>query len=123
MNRYIQIPADIQMKNPDGSDTGVTQTFCGWLRDVILVDDKVGLSAKTLFMAGDLRMRFEDVQVGDIIELIVEKNKDEWAFLKGIVEEPTKGYNPAGALQILDYLRVVIDAPTRKPEELKRLAS
>ncbi len=124
MNRFIQIPADIQMKNSDGSDTGVVQTFCDWIRDVILVDDKVGVSAKTLFMAFDLRARFEDLQVGDVIELVVEKKgKDEWTFLKDIVEEPTKGYNPAGALQILGYLTVVIDATTKKPEELKRLAS
>jgi hypothetical protein len=118
MERYIQIPGDITLKNPDGSDTGVTMKFVGWARDVILVDNKVGVSAATLFLANDLRQKFADKQEGDVVEL----TEKEWELMKGIVEEPTGGYAPGGAMQIIVYLRAVLDAPTKRPE-LKQLAS
>lgn len=118
MDRYVQTPGDITLKNPDGSDTKVTMTFSGWARDVILVDEKVGVNAATLFMANDIRQKFLDIKKGDVISL----SDKEWELMRGIVEAPTNGYNPGGALQILSYLRAILDASTENPE-LKRLAS
>jgi len=118
MDRYIQIPGDITLKKPDGSDTDVTMRFSGWARDIILVDAKVGVDASTLFLANDLRQKFADVNEGDVVQL----TKEEWELMRGIVEKPTGGYSPGGAMQILGYLRAVLDASTQRPE-LKQLAS
>ena len=112
MNRYVMVPENVQMKNQDGSPTGRISVFSVWFCDEILVDPKAGQTAEMLFMANDIRQKARTLKGGDVLEL----TEREWEFVCGLIKAPANGYNPAGAFQILHFLRAVLDAKTEKPE-------
>lgn len=111
--RYIQIPAPIEIvgRDAEGNDTEpVELSFDRWLINNPLLDPEWGKDTRSLFMAHDIKHKVKRLD-GDVLEL----SDAEWSKLKAVVEKPTNGLNTFLALQIVDFMRAVIDATDKEP--------
>ena len=118
MNRWIQIPEDVQMKRRDGSLSGVVQKFASWVADDVAVDPKLGVTFELLEIGKAIREKFLGKQSGDLVEL----TEQEWDVLCQVVRSPSEPYSPAGAYQTWSFFEAVLGASTERPE-LKAVAN
>lgn len=105
--RYISIPEDVPVTGISAHPVPVS--FKTWLGETVLLDPKLGKTAKDLMMAADLLKRLESAE--DVLEL----SDAEWSLVKDVVEEPSGGYNTAVAIQLTCFLRAFLEAPTTQP--------
>lgn len=118
--RYIRVPKEpIVLRSLDGSralnENGTPAdpiTFQTWLRVSVLLDLKFGKTAKDLMQAADIGQKADRAK--DVLEL----SEAEWSAVAAVVNEPTSGYNPRVALQLMPFLRAMLDASTEEPESL-----
>ena len=109
---YIRIPEDIIMRSPDGKQAADEPlTFKDWMKLNVLLDHKWGANAKLILMAADIKEKLEDAT--DVLVL------DDHAYeeLKKIVNEPTGGYKPVQAIQLVSFIRAIKSADDSPPVE------
>lgn len=110
--RYLTIPPTIKLVNlADDSDTGATMSFKEFLGNMLL--DAKWKTASDMFLIADIRQKLKEQHTpGEVIEL----SDGDWEKLAVVIKEPSGGYTPVIAIQCTDFLRAILDAPTKKPE-------
>lgn len=103
--KLVTIPQNITVKNGAESaeigfvDTMILNTWTG--------DPKYGASATLIFEAADVRALFAGKVPGDVVSMPDAIH----ATLRGIVESPSAPYATALVVQLVPFLRAILDAP------------
>lgn len=98
--RYIKVPEPVALKNADRESIKFTE----WMESIVLVDAKLGKTAKSLMATADILKKLE--KTNGVLEL----TDAEWELLKPIVEEPSVGYNPVVGVQLVGFIRAFLHA-------------
>lgn len=112
--RYILIPETVELVNlGDDTPAGRKMAFKEFLGNM-LIDPKFGRTAGDIFAAADIRQKLKETggEPGAVLELA----DSDWEKLAAVIKEPSNGYAPIIMLQVPDFLRCILDAPTKKPE-------
>jgi hypothetical protein len=75
-------------------------------------DQKLGLTRATLKAANNFLAALEGCVPGNVVEV----SDGDWKSVADAMEHPSSPYVPAVARQIVDFIDVVLDAKTTKPE-------
>ena len=91
------------LKDSGGNPAGQID-FKEWLCDSVLMDARFGKTFQDLTLAEDLKKKIEKSN-GEI-----EFSDMEWRALIAAINEPTGGYNPRMALQLMPFMRLMLEA-------------
>lgn len=106
--RYVTVPATVTVELQAG--TGVDVSFAEFLRERT-ADAVFGTDLDAIMLAVEIRQSFLGSAPGGVVGLQLPA----WEALCKAIRKPTVGYNPAVMIQLIDYARAVIDAPSKAP--------
>jgi hypothetical protein len=114
-HRYVTIPrpVTVSVETQNGTQTA-PMPFAMFIRGRYTDSKHFGESLDTVLRAAALDSAFRSAGEGDVVPVL----EADWEKLCLSIKQPGAGYLPAVMLQILDYTRAVLDAPTTKPEAL-----
>ena len=118
--RYITVPAPIEVKPPpetQGQPEALTfrrYAFTVWLND----DRAIAGPFTRQVRWADVIRKFETTEHPDVIAL----EDEDYATLKGIVEQPGLRMPPTVSAQLLGFSRAVLEAPATDPRGLAATA-
>jgi hypothetical protein len=103
--KLVTIPQNITVKNgAESAEIGFVETM---IRNTWTADPKYGATATLICEAADLLTLFDGKSPGDVVPLPDAMH----ATLRGIVEAPSQAYNPGLVIQLVPFLRAILDAP------------
>lgn len=112
--RYITIPETVELLNlADDTPSGRKMSFKEFLGNMLL-DQKFGRTSGDIFAASDIRLKLKESggEPGKVLEIA----DSDWEKLASVIKEPSAPYAPIIMMQVPDFLRCILDAPTKKPE-------
>jgi hypothetical protein len=100
--KYVKYVEPIQIKFPDRTESF---TFSRFINDLVLTDKKIGAN-------------FQTISAGQRIQAVSNKSLDgyyvfessDWNILKEIVELPSNGYNPVVAINLIPFMKAILEA-------------
>ena len=106
--RKIVVPQDIEIKLdvPKPDDKPLIISFYQFLSQTVLTDQKFGKDMKSLMSAVSLKTTFKNAKPGDEVQV----DNEEWELLNEIVKEPSQGYNPILAMELVPFMLVITEA-------------
>lgn len=112
--RYIKIPETVELKDfMSEQPSGRLYEFKEFLGQMLL-DVKWGKGSADIFIAADIRQKFKES--GGAPGSTLELSDGEWERLAGVIREPSSPYSPVLVMQVTDYLRAILEAPSKKPD-------
>ncbi len=111
--RYITVPEDIGLTNPGEEKVVRTEKFSTWLINRILSDPKFGKTTEYLFAAVGIKDAVEELNGERMLAL----ETADWEKLKEVVEEPSVPYHPVIEMQLVSFLRAILEPAKKLPED------
>jgi hypothetical protein len=108
--KTIVIPADVILKNTDGSfivdkdGMPVIISFKTFVNSTLLVDAKFGKSMADILSAVEMKQKLSECT--DVWEL----DNADWERLNAVMSEPSAAYNPVVVMQLHTFLLAIKNA-------------
>lgn len=112
-HRYVTIPRPVTVSVE--TQNGIAQAplpFAVFVRGRYTDAKHFGESLDAVLRAAALDSAFRSAGEGDVVAVL----EGDWEKLCLSIKHPGPGYDPSVMMQILDYARAVLDAPTTRPE-------
>lgn len=113
--KYITIPKTVTLTSGEGATLVEKDLpFLDWIESV-LYDQKLGKTAKDILMIVELKDSLRGLDVGGVWAIDTAHS----ARVSEVVEEPSGNYIPVLAVQLVSYLKAVLEPEDDKPSDDK----
>lgn len=110
--QIIKIPDNVQIVDAKGNPIGKPKVWLEWFRDTVLLDPKLGKTSKQIMMVVDIRTTID--RLPDVGAKYLELTDDQYDTVKPVIEEPSGGYNPSVAVQIVSFMKAYLNPISEK---------